>query len=92
MTSTPRTPFTELELKTATANYENQIGLLEQFYEAFKLSGIPVEDLAEQFGITVIQMEEILAGDYELIMSEMRMIANSLGVVISYTVEPAQGS
>ena len=78
--------FTEKEISTAAANYENQITLLEQLQEARLALGISFSYISEQLDLEVSIIDEFFSGQREFNLSELRMIANVLEVTVDYVV------
>jgi hypothetical protein len=62
--------------------------LLKIFREAYEELGAPVTELAEYLGITPEQAHLYVTGGVDLNMSEVRYLANFLGLYISYEVTP----
>jgi ribosome-binding protein aMBF1 (putative translation factor) len=72
--------------RVAEANVENATTILKELNRSWTESGISIEELADRVGITVESAELIRQYDYDPTMSEIRRLANALGVTIEYEV------
>lgn len=64
--------------------------LLLSIQQAYEASGIPITKLAEDFGVTPEKMHLYVNGQIDLSMSQIRRLANSLKLLITYEVVPNQ--
>jgi transcriptional regulator with XRE-family HTH domain len=81
--------FTEAQRNLAVANYESQEALLQAINAHYTQTAITIEEVATQLGIATEVAGQILEGAYDLTLSELRQVANTLGLHIEYTVTPA---
>lgn len=82
------TNFTEEEIETASANYSNQVDLFDLLHETFTSGGFTYKGVAEELGVTEELAEELLTAQRDMTLTELRMLANTLHVVIEYRIVP----
>jgi len=78
--------ISDIEIDRVSRNYEAQVALFDHLNGHFYDSGEPIEVLASHLDIEVSEMADWLAGQTDLTLSEVRYLANALGVVIEYRV------
>jgi cyanate lyase len=81
------TPFTEREIERASENYNHQVSLMEVIAEAYAETGLTYAEFAKKFEATEEYITEILTLVRAPNLTELRYLANELGLVINYTVE-----
>jgi len=80
-------PFTEREIERASENYNNQVSLMEAIVEAFAETGLSYAEFAKTFEASEEYITEILTLERAPNLTELRYLANELGLVINYTIE-----
>ncbi|MFE6966935.1 helix-turn-helix domain-containing protein [Agromyces sp. NPDC057679] len=60
--------------------------LFEAFRESQQHTGVTDEQVAEDLGLSLTEVQDVMAGNVDLTMSELRQLANTLGVLLSYDV------
>lgn len=85
--TTNPTPFTEREIERASENYNHQVSLMEAIAEAFAETGLTYAEFAKQFEASEEYVTELLTLERAPNLTELRYLANELGLVINYTVE-----
>lgn len=75
--------FADEVARAASSNYESQ----EQLIEAIRnTTTVPVELIAERLDQPVEKVRSVLAGEYDMTLTELRYLANAAEVTIQYTV------
>ena len=80
------TDYSPEEIARAIANYENQVNLVNAIQETFRESKMTAGEGAEQIGIPATDFEELLSGSSDMTLTELRLLANTVGVTISYSI------
>lgn len=78
--------FTDKQIATASKNYDNQVGLFEELYNIFLISGHTYATLAAALNKTESETEEWLHAERDLTLKELADLATQLGVIIEYEV------
>lgn len=78
--------FKESEIELASANYENQLGLIDGFIEALENDPNNTMIVAARLGIPVDELVQYVYGNRDMTMTELRLLATSLGVEITYSL------
>jgi hypothetical protein len=77
----------DAHVELAMRNYEAQEELFVHLKQAFDASGISYELVADRLGVPVAHAEDCLLGEINLSLSEIRLLANSIGVLITYQIK-----
>lgn len=82
-------PFSDGQVRLATANYESQEWLTRELHGAFLTSGMTVNKLAEELELSTEVAIAWLSGDVDLSMSDLRHLATAMDAHVTYRVESA---
>lgn len=80
-------PYTEEQLELSGLNYEAQEILVAKLRSAFQLSGMTVEELAEDLEIDEVELQGWIDGEADLTFSDLRHYASALDVHVRYKVD-----
>lgn len=84
--STTSSHFSDAKIQLASGNYEAQEHFFARLFDAFKMSGLKYEDVADELGVSVSDAQEWLMGEVDLSLSELRQLANTIDAKVSYKV------
>lgn len=82
-------PFSEGQVRLATANYESQEWLTRELHGAFLTSGMTVRELASELDLPPEVAKAWLSGDVDLSLSDLRHLATAMDAHVTYRVESA---
>lgn len=79
--------FSEIAMEMASRNYENQVQLVEALQALLTDSDDTIPMVADRLGLTEEELEHYTSYLTDLTFTELRLLATSLGVEISYTIK-----
>lgn len=82
-------PFSDGQVRLATANYESQEWLTRELHGAFLTSGMTVRELADELELTPDEAASWLSGDVNLSLADLRHLATAMDAHVTYRVESA---
>ena len=84
--SNANVPFSDDEIALAASNYEAQEWLVRALGDAFVMSELTIEQLADELGLSVEEAQDWLYGEVDLTLSELRQLANAIDAHVTYRV------
>lgn len=76
--------LSEDHIELAAMNYEAQENLFVRLQEAFRMSELSIEEVADELGLGSEEAQDWLYGEVNLTLSQLRQLANAIDAHVTY--------
>lgn len=78
--------FSDEQIALAASNYEAQEHLIRELRNAFQMSRLTLEELADELELSTEDALAWISGEVDLTLSELRHLANAVDAQVTYRV------